>query len=131
ARDERVEGPADAADLAGERPLALVLLELAPPTATAVLGQQSGDVRVHGALAWFAEERHRRADHALLAALIVEQADDVVAGLLQRTQRAGIDHALGPADGVQQPLGIDDQFHSVEISNGSHDPSLPQLTNLI
>src|SRR5690606_32533095 len=72
ARDERIEGPGDATDLARESPLALVLLELATPSAAAVLRQQRGDVRVHGALARLAEESDRGADHALFSALVVE-----------------------------------------------------------
>src|SRR5690606_24857798 len=103
----------------------LVLLELAAPAPSAVLRQQRGDVRVHGALARFTEERDRGADHALLPALVVEQADDVVAGVLQRAQRAGVDHTLRAADAVEQPLRVDDELYGVQITDASHDPSLP------
>jgi uncharacterized HhH-GPD family protein len=50
AAHKRVEGPGDGADVAGDRPLALLLLEQASEPATLVLRQYARDVGVHGVL---------------------------------------------------------------------------------
>src|SRR5690606_3710114 len=114
-----------APDLAREGPLTLVFLEFAPPASAAVLGQQGCDVRMHRALARHAEERDGCPDHAFRSRCVIEQSHDVVAGLLQSAQGAGVDDALQAPDGVQQGLRLDDEFNGVEITYGSHVPSLP------
>lgn len=82
---------------------------------------------VHRTSGRLAEEGDGRADHALVFALAVEEADDVVARLLQGAQGSGIHHALRTPDGVEQALGVEDEFNGVEITDGSHAPSLPLL----
>ena len=83
---------------------------------------------VHRAPTGLTEEGDGCSDHALLVAVAVEEADDVVAGLLQGTQSARVDDAFGASDGVQQALGVDDEFNGVEITDAAHGSSLPPLT---